>query len=253
MLKGKSVLITGGSSGIGRALAAGLFEEGANVGIISRRHPSSWEKPMPIKWNYKKHWIQADLKNIKILRRKIKYWLYSQNDNLDILIHCAVVYGNNSRHNFEHTTIGEWNELFAVNTKAPFIITKIALPYLDKVSKGIIISFVSDVVFMSGPGRIGYAASKSALHGMLISLSEEKRNSNIGIIEILPEFQVKTPGIQRRRPENYNYSSYMSPEIFIKPILSIIIKYDNNMNGKCFAINKDGKSRIIKYSNNLKT
>ena len=238
-LLNKTVVITGGSSGIGRSLAEGLLEEGARVGIISRRAPQHWEKPMPDTWNASENWIEADFETTENVQKNLKKWL-STITHIDVLIHCAVTYGSKSRHSFEETELTEWENLFAVNTKAPFIITKEVLPFMGKKSNGSIIGFVSDVVFIPGAGRIGYAASKSALHSLLISLAEEKKGTNISVTEILPKEQVRTPGIQKRRSTDHDFGNYASPDVFVKPIVSIINTTDDKFNGACVIVDKEG-------------
>lgn len=240
-LSNKTVLITGGSSGIGQSLAKGIFKEGARVGIISRRSPLRWEKPMAKSWDASENWIEADFNNFRLLQKHLEEWLHTVNDSVDVLIHCAVTYGSKSRHTFEATTISEWDELFSVNTKAPFIITKTILPCMEKDNNGLIIGFVSDVVFAPGPGRIGYSASKSAFHSMMIGLAEEKRNTNIRVIEVLPKDQVHTPGIQNRRSPGYDFSAYTSPDVFIQPIISIINSTDDKLHGACIIVDKEGQ------------
>lgn len=237
----KTVLITGGSSGIGRSIAQGLHEQGHTVYILSRRHPSDWEKPMPSSWNTSQ-WIQTDFSDRSqmktVLRDRLK-----EIKAIDALIHCAVTYGSTGRHTFETTPISEWDELFTVNTHAPFIITQAVLPYLKK--KAFVIGFASSVTFAPGPGRIGYAASKLALHGMLVGLAAEKADTDICVAEILPQHIVRTPGIEKRRPQGYSFENYTSPDVFIKPISLLLKSEGDEYNGKCLAVSREGEIKIF--------
>src|SRR5688572_6539159 len=120
-LAGKAVLMTGGSSGIGYAMAAALLNAGARVAIISRRDPSDWRMPLPAHWNAKTDLIRADLANECSILSALGPWLDLNGSALDALITSAVDYASPSRHVLAETSLAEWDKLFAVNARGTFL------------------------------------------------------------------------------------------------------------------------------------
>lgn len=235
MFADKSVLLTGGSSGIGSSIANSLINFNAKVGIVSRQHPNEWQHSPKSSWDIK-NWIKTDLGNFN--KQNIKRWLDSVK-RLQVLILCANSYGYNKRRPFIETGFKEWNEIFNVNLNSQFQIIKLTLPLLLKSKNALILSITSDVVFESGARRIAYAASKTASHKMFVSLAEELKNTSVSVVELLPTNTVDTPGIRKRRPKNFDFSAYHSPNIFINPTLSLIKKPNKKFSGKCLNVYND--------------
>jgi len=234
------VLLTGGSSGIGRAIAKSLILNGANVGIISRRDPNSWEDGPPKIWDPQKNWLKLDINDTDATKRSIRKWLRKVDFKLNTVIHCAVSYGYGSRHPLIKTSLDEWDEIFSTNVRAQFVIIREVLPTLKKQSKSLILGITSDVAFKPGPGRIAYAASKAASHSLFSSLSEELKGSNIVAVELLPARTVTTSGIRKRSPIAFDFSSYYSPQIFVKPVVSIVKSFGLGLRENLFIIDQVG-------------
>ncbi|MFH0859330.1 MAG: SDR family NAD(P)-dependent oxidoreductase [Patescibacteria group bacterium] len=229
----KNILISGGSSGIGFAIAKQLIKENFNVGIISRENPKQWVKKPPIAWVIKSNYLKTNF--LKFNQTIIKKWL-KQNKYLNALILCANSYGNGARHNFSKTSLKEWQEIFQVNVNSQFQLIKLSLPYLSKKPNSLILGITSEVAFKSGEGRVAYASSKAASHNLLKNLAQELSNTNISIVELLPTNTVDTPGIRKRRSKSFDFSKYHSPDLFIKPSLSLINKKNIRFNGKYIKV-----------------
>jgi cyclitol oxidoreductase len=241
-LSNRKVLLTGGSSGIGNSIACALLDAGAEVSVLSRRPPEEWENNNieSLLRTHKILWIPADLRDVHGTLRNLRNWQADNNGELDVLIHSAVTYGSNSRRPLLKISLEEWDEVFAVNTRPTFFLTKEFLPLLEKKPAGLIINVSSEVVVNFGPGRIDYSASKAASYNLFASLAEELRQSNVRVVNLFPETQVDTPGIRKRRPPNFNYSSFASPDCFRTPILKIVEQMGEGMNGCCFIVKPDG-------------
>ena len=115
----KTILITGGSSGIGHAMAVALTAAGARVAIVSRRSPVDWDDgPLP-HWNADANLICADLSDERLALQALGRWLKHNGNRLDALVTSAVDYGSLSRHAFSKTTAAEWNLKSSRSWKKP--------------------------------------------------------------------------------------------------------------------------------------
>lgn len=248
-LIGYRVLLTGGSSGIGQSIAYALMKAGAEVTVISRRLPEGWENSRLLGFSQQLTYISADLRDTDDTQKKIDSWLKQIDGKIDVLIHSAIIYGSSSRRPLGKINLLEWDEVFAVNIRAQFVITQAVLPFLERRSAGLIVGISSDIVFDFGPGRIDYSASKAASFNFLRSLAEELKESNIRVVNLLPETQVDTPGIRKRRPPNFNYSAYASPDSFNNPMVEIVSQMGVGMNGQCFLVTAEGSLVLLQEKN----
>ena len=107
----KKALVTGGSSGIGRAISESLIRSGRDVYIISRKPPESWVIG-PINGWSSDFLIKADLSNIYELKSAISSIKESDLHLIDIIVLAAVSYGLGRRHDLSCTSLEEWDEIF---------------------------------------------------------------------------------------------------------------------------------------------
>lgn len=221
-LAGQNIVVTGGSSGIGCAMAEALIHAGANVAIISRRSPEQWEHKMPASWQAS-HWITGDFNQPEQLVKNTERWLLEHwSGEIDGIIHSAVSYGFGSRHPFLEIVPEELREMINVSVYGPFLLTRALLPQLLRQPKGLILHVSSEVAFNAGPGRVGYSIAKSAARAMFTGLAQELRGSSVSVVGVLPEGMVDTPGIRRRRPADFDYSTYATADTFARVTLSLV-------------------------------
>ena len=230
-----AVVLTGASAGIGNTVLETISAE-AYVIAVSRT------RPQPTSFNG--HWIHGDLSTPNIVLGKILDLLYTEQRSLDGLIHCAVSYGTNHRHPFLETEVGEWDEVMTVNVRSQFILTLGLLPLLLERSKTFIISLTSDVATSPGPHRIAYACSKAASYALFTGLAAELAESSVSVIQMLPERQVVTRGLRRRRAPDFHFSGYSSPEIFRSSFKSILKNRGSGLNGACLVVSEKGMKNI---------
>ena len=163
-LSGKTALVTGASRGIGRASALALAQAGAQVLV----HYSSGEKEADAvvaeirKAGGKAEKLGADLRQADgphILARQVRAIV---GDRLDILVANA---GISKAATIEETTVEDFDNLFAVNTRAPFFLVQQLLPAL---CKGSSIIFTSSLAARASVGTLyAYAATKGAVETLV--------------------------------------------------------------------------------------
>ena len=159
-LKNKTILITGASKGIGLELSKQLDSEGVNLILVGRNFS---EKPFVDKHSY----IEADLltaKGISTVKNSIK------NKSIDVLCNVA---GIGVYKSLEELTTKELEESIRVNTIAPFELIKLTYEKLKASEIGLVINIGSGEGTMPFKNRSVYCASKYALRGLSLSLSEE--------------------------------------------------------------------------------
>ena len=158
---------------------------------------------------------------------------------IDTVIQCACSYGASSRHPFATTSDDEWAELFAINTHIQFVILREVLPDLLNSPRGLLIGISSDVAVSAGPGRVAYSCAKAASHSMHLGLAAELVGTNVAVVQLMPERQVHTPGLEARRPPGYDFSNYQSPTSFNRPVLEISAVFGSGFHGQCLVVHED--------------
>ena len=178
----KTALVTGGTSGIGMQIALLLIRKGAKV-IVAGRNFETIENTLNAIPDEKKNWhfVRSDLRNDKDLHHLINE-VKKKTDRLDFLIHSAGVFYSG---NLENATIENLDELYQVNTRAPYFLTH-GLVELLKMCKGRIV-FINSTAGLDSWKSIGqYAASKHALSAIAGSFQAELENYGIKITSVYP-------------------------------------------------------------------
>ena len=160
-LAGKVAVITGGGRGIGLGITQRFLEEGAKVAII-QRNPS--EDPQ-----VKDHafYIQADLSKSEDIAKAIDGTV-KQFGGLDILVNNAGIMFEKT---VEEMSEADWDQMMAINLKAPFLLTRRAMPFLRRHHRGSIVNIGSIEGLASNPGHPAYSASKAGLHGFTAAVA----------------------------------------------------------------------------------
>ena len=146
--EGKYALVTGGRSGIGRAIAAKLTKKGARVFTAQRGKDELFEC------------IEADLADPDTPERIVAEVIAAAS-RLDILVNNA---GMMCEGTVEEMPLADWQATLSVNLTAPFLLTKHAMPHLK--GGGAIVNVGSIEGLSSNPRHPAYCASKAGLHGL---------------------------------------------------------------------------------------
>ncbi|MBW6461018.1 MAG: SDR family oxidoreductase [Bacteroidales bacterium] len=183
-MKNKVVIITGASSGIGKALAREMASRGAKVVLAAR----SANVLMELEEELKRHnpdvvAVPADVSNEQDCRRLVDETA-ERFGRIDILINNA---GISMRALFENTDLNVIRSLMDVNFWGTVYCTKYALPYLLE-SKGSVVGVSSIAGFKGLPGRTGYSASKFAMQGFLETLRIENMKKGLHVLIACPGF-----------------------------------------------------------------
>ncbi len=178
----KVVLITGATSGIGKALAIDFLSKGAKVAICSRNADTLLSFSTEINSNNLLT-VQADVSNEEDCKKFIEKSMNAFHA-IDILINNA---GISMRAMFQEVDLSVLKQSMDINFWGTVYCTKYALPYILK-SKGSILGISSIAGYKGLPCRTGYSSSKFAMQGFLESLRIELLKTGVNVMWVSPGF-----------------------------------------------------------------
>lgn len=183
LLKGKTAIITGGTRGIGFAIARKYLDNGANVAICGSRKDSV-DKALEKLTDYEGRvmGIWPDLCDPQQVAEAFAS-VQARFGSLDILANNA---GLSSRTSLYEYTIEEFSKIMDINVKAVFVCTQAAARIMKPQGGGVIISTSSMVGEYGQPSGCGYPASKFAVNGLTRSLSRELAKDHIRVNAVAP-------------------------------------------------------------------
>src|SRR3978361_1310760 len=184
-LNDKVVIITGASSGIGKALAIEFAGRGANLVLAAPQYVSLCEltESLEKEYNIQAVAVQCDVSVEEDCAHLIKQTILTFN-KIDVLVNNA---GISMRALFKDTDIKVLKSVMDVNFWGTVYCTKYALPEILK-TKGSIVGVSSIAGYKGLPGRSGYSASKFAMNGFLDALRVENLKTGVHVLTACPGF-----------------------------------------------------------------
>jgi len=181
-MNGKVVIITGASSGIGRALAVEYAKIGASLALAARRIEllNELKKELP---DSKILLIQTDVTSEEACKELINKTMQHYG-RIDVLINNA---GLSMRALFDDIELRSFKRVMDVNFYGTVYCTKYALPYLID-SKGSLVGIISVAGHVALPARSAYSASKFAVRGFLDTIRLENLHTGLHVLVAAPGF-----------------------------------------------------------------
>ena len=183
-LKGKRVLVTGSSSGIGQATAIEFSKQGCFVGVHYFRTKEGGEKTLgQVKKNSDGILLQADVREPSQVKKMIEDFAAAAG-GIDVLVNNA---GDLiERQSFETASVEYQDDIYATNVKSVIVATQAAMGYLKK-SKGNIVNIGSLAGHQGGgPGSGIYAGAKAAVALHTLAMAKEFGKYGIRVNSVLP-------------------------------------------------------------------
>ncbi|MGC4039842.1 MAG: SDR family oxidoreductase [Flavobacterium sp.] len=170
----KVVLITGGSSGIGKAIGEFLFHKGYTVYGTSRNPEKAINSIFPL--------IALDVRNVESIEQAVQK-IISLSKRIDVVINNA---GVGITGPIEETPTNEMRNNFETNFFGPIEVMKAVLPQMREQNSGLIINITSIAGYMGLPYRGIYSASKGALEIVTEAISMEAKSFGVNIVSVAP-------------------------------------------------------------------
>ena len=210
-LKGKVAIVTGGGSGIGRAIALRFALEGAGVAVVDRNRDHADAVADEIKKNKGNGLaLQADVTRsadvAEMAQRTARHF-----GRIDILVNNA---GSRIVKPFLEHTEDDWNAMLAVNLTAPFLCAKAVVPHMKRGGRGgRIINLASIASFVGRPDRVAYCAAKAGLLGFTRGLAIDLKSANVRVNALAPGL-IETP-FNRHYADDPEHGSHWGGETIV--------------------------------------
>ena len=179
--QGKTVVITGASSGIGEACARKFVEEGANV-VLAARSKEPLDKLAAELGSSVAHAVPADISDVGACNKLLQEAV-SRFGRIDVLVNNAA---HNFRGAFEHLPMEDILQILHVNLRAPMVLTRLALPTMRSQGAGSVVNVASLAGRFPLDDEATYSATKFALRIFSFAVAEELRETGIRISVVSP-------------------------------------------------------------------
>ena len=175
-LDDKAAIVTGGTRGIGRAIAERFAQEGAHVVVAARDEPAT-----PFSHTSITHY-SADVSKVSDVAALVDFTM-NQHGRFDILVNNA---GVELEKGIEDTSEEEWDWLMSINLKGVFLCCKSAIPHMRRQGGGSIINIGSYDGFQADPDLVAYCASKGGVHALSRAIAVDHGKDGIRCNVICP-------------------------------------------------------------------
>ena len=211
-LNNKIAVITGATSGIGKAIALVLAAEGVHVHLVGRDK----ERLESVRQDL----VSSTIHPLDLTNDDAVHSFANTIPNLDILIHSA---GIIQLSNVSDSNMTDFDLQYRINLRAPFLLTQLLLPKL-KASQGQIVFINSGAGLRANPAWSQYAATKHGLKAIADSLRTEVQSDGVRVISIYPG-RTASPmqaAVRKMEGQDYEPETYIQPEDVAAQVLSVL-------------------------------
>ncbi|KIN66232.1 Oxidoreductase [Sulfitobacter noctilucicola] len=239
-LKGKSVYITGGGSGIGASLTDGFLAQGAKVAFIGRSDATDFVQEMEAKHGRPPLFIQGDITDTAALQDSIDK-AAQINGPVEVLVNNAA---NDARHTTADLSPSEWDRLLDINLKAYFFAAQAALPGMQSTGAGSVINFSSISYMMGNAGYPAYVAANGGITAMTRALAREFGPDGIRVNALAPGWVLTdkqmdkwaTPEALAGHLERQCLKTHLAPQDVVDAVLFLASNTSRMMTGQCMVV-----------------
>ncbi len=181
-MNGKVALVTGGSQGIGRAIAVGLSEAGARIVVADLRGAEEAAASFPDGVG-----ITANVADEADVARLVEE-VVERCGTIDILVNNAGLYASLEMRSFEQIPLAEWRTVMDVNVASMFLMCRAVVPVMRQNGGGKIVNISSGTPFRGVPFLLHYVTSKGAIVALTRALAKEVGKDGVLVNCVAPGF-----------------------------------------------------------------
>lgn len=182
-LEGRVALITGGSRGLGKAMALALAEDGATLALVARDAAKLAETADEARaLGVRVETFVVDVTSEDQVNA-LQHQVADKLGRVHILLNNA---GINIRKQIHEFTLEEWNRVINTNLTSVFLLCRAFVPQMKGAGYGRIVNLTSIMSHVSIPGRAAYSSTKTALLGLTRALALELASEGITVVAISP-------------------------------------------------------------------
>jgi NAD(P)-dependent dehydrogenase (short-subunit alcohol dehydrogenase family) len=186
-LKGKVAIVTGAGSGIGKALATRLAQDGASLVVADLQKFDVAAAEIAKATGARTLGVQADVSNEKDVERMAAETIRTFG-RIDILVNNAAVFSSIKLKAFEEISVAEWRKVMDVNIMGVALCCRACVPHMRKGGYGRIINLASGAPLKGVPLFLHYVSSKGAVIAMTRGLARELGKDGITVNSLAPGF-----------------------------------------------------------------
>ena len=186
ILEGQTALVTGGSRGIGKAIALALAESGAEIAVNYSQSPNKAQEVVEeiVSLGGKAYSLQANIADESSVNELIKNVL-ERSQKIDVLVNNAGITKDGL---LMRMKINDWQEVINLNLTGVFLTTRAVSRSMLKQKKGRIINITSVVGLVGNAGQANYSSAKAGLIGLTKTTAKEFASRGITVNAIAPGF-----------------------------------------------------------------
>lgn len=239
-LKGTSVFITGGGSGIGAFLTEGFLRQGAKVAFVQRSDASAFCDEMEQDTGNRPLFLPCDITDISALRGAIDAAAKAHGPITTLVNNAA----NDKRHSTEDVDEEFWDWMQAINLKSYFFGCQAVIDGMRSAGGGSIINFTSISYMMGNAGYPIYTTCNSGINGMTRSLAREFGPDKIRVNALAPGWVLTDkqkelwadPDALDAHMERMSLKEHLAPEDIVGGVLFLASNSSRMMTGQSLVI-----------------
>ncbi len=241
-LKGQSVFISGGGSGIGEYLTEGFLAQGAKVAFCQRSDASAVCDRLEKQYGVRPLFHKCDVTDIPAYQEVLAKSAEA-NGPITVLVNNAAW---DNRHHLSPFTVEEWDYMQAVNIRHHFFAIQAVVPGMRAAGGGSVVNYSSVSYMMGNGGYSAYTAAKAGITGMTRGLARELGPDNIRVNALMPGWVIT----ERQRElwvgeEEKNLKEHLkrqciphpiAPEDMVEPTLFLASNASRMMTGQALVV-----------------
>jgi len=239
-LRGRSVFISGGGSGIGAYLTEGFVAQGARVAFVQRSDATELCDRLEKEHGERPLFIPCDVTDIPALKAAIGK-AADAHGAIEVLVNNAAW---DNRHTLDELTVEQWDYMMNVNLRHQYFAIQAVAPGMRSAGRGAIVNYSSISYIMGDEGYSAYISAKAGITGLTRTLARELGGHGIRVNALLPGWVLTerqrelwvTPEALQGHIDRQCLKLEIPPEAMVEPTLFLASNASTVMTGQALVV-----------------